>query len=72
MIGRREFNRLCAAFSVVPAAGSTMNVTSSGPAASAETVAKGPERKVRFPDGTVVPALGQGSAGSRKGEASAS
>jgi diketogulonate reductase-like aldo/keto reductase len=61
MIGRRKFNRLCAAFSVVPAAVSTMNVTSSGPAASAETAAKGPERKVRFPDGTIVPALGQGS-----------
>ena len=58
LLNRRDFNRLCVAF------GSFM--TSSGASAlDAETgmASTGAGRTVKFRDGTVVPALGQGSAG---------
>ena len=62
LLNRREFNGLCVALSSF--------VTASG--ASALDVASGvavidARRTVKFPDGTVVPALGQGSAGLGKG-----
>ena len=62
LLNRREFNGLCTAFSSL--------VTSSGALAfdAATGVAStGAGRTVRFRDGTVIPALGQGSAGLGKG-----
>ncbi len=62
LLNRREFNGLCAALSSF--------VTSSGVSAfdAATGVAStGTGRTVRFRDGAVVPALGQGSAGLGKG-----
>jgi diketogulonate reductase-like aldo/keto reductase len=62
LLNRREFNGLCAALSSF--------VTSSSVSAfdAATGVAStGTERTVRFRDGTVVPALGQGSADLGKG-----
>src|SRR5499433_3112114 len=61
-LNRREFNGLCVALSSF--------VTSSGASAldAASGVAStGAGRTVKFPDGTIVPALGQGSAGLGKG-----
>jgi diketogulonate reductase-like aldo/keto reductase len=64
MIGRREFNRLCAAVGALPTV-SAMNATLSnmvalaaGTDAASESLGR---RTVKFPDGTIVPALGQGS-----------
>ena len=62
LLNRREFNGLCVALSSF--------VTSSGASAldAANGVASsGAGRTVKFRDGTVVPALGQGSAGLAKG-----
>jgi diketogulonate reductase-like aldo/keto reductase len=63
MIGRREFNRLCAAFSLalptVSAMNAPLNVTAV--AAGANAASEGPGRTVKFRGGTIVPALGQGS-----------
>jgi len=58
MLDRREFNRYCAALgSSLPIAGTmTARALAAGPASSTAG------RTVRFPDGTVAPALGQGSA----------
>src|SRR6516162_1430958 len=67
MISRREFNRLGAVF--LPSV-SAMNATLSDGAAlaaGADAAAKEPERTVKFRDGTVVPALGQGSASLAQG-----
>ena len=64
MIGRREFNRLGTAFSLTLRTVSAMNATLSNAvalAAGADAAAKSPGRTVKFPDGTIVPALGQGS-----------
>ena len=62
LLNRREFNGLCAALSSF--------VTSSGVSAfdaATGATSTGTGRTVRFRDGTVVPALGQGSAGLGKG-----
>src|SRR5215831_18414235 len=62
LLNRREFNGLCVALSSF--------VTSSGASAldAASGVAStGAGRTVKFRDGTVIPALGQGSAGLAKG-----
>ena len=62
LLNRREFNGLCAALSSL--------VTSSGVSAfdaATGAASTGTGRTVRFRDGTVVPALGQGSAGLGKG-----
>jgi diketogulonate reductase-like aldo/keto reductase len=62
LVNRREFNGLCAALSSF--------VTSSGVSAfdaATGATSTGTGRTVRFRDGTVVPALGQGSAGLGKG-----
>jgi diketogulonate reductase-like aldo/keto reductase len=63
MIGRREFNRLGAAFSLTLPTVSAMNATLSNVAALAAgaDAAKGPSRTVKFRDGIIVSALGQGS-----------
>src|SRR6516164_8472041 len=64
MIDRREFNRLCAAFGLTLPTASAMSATLSNVtplAAGADAATNGPGRTVKFPDGTIVPALGQGS-----------
>src|SRR5262250_2379733 len=63
MLSRREFNRYCAALGLsLPAVG-TMTAVLSSASALADSLASGTQgRTVKFPDGTVVPALGQGSA----------
>ena len=65
LLSRRKFNGLCAALgSSLPAVG-TMNValsSASAFAAAAGAASNGAGRTVKFRDGTVVPALGQGSA----------
>jgi diketogulonate reductase-like aldo/keto reductase len=59
-VNRREFSRLCAALGSLTAA-SALDAAS-GPSSAAEG------RTVKFRDGTIVPALGQGSAGLGKGK----
>ncbi len=62
MLGRREFNRLFAALGLSFPAGSAMLTTSSSLCTKATGLpSNGAGRTVRFPDGTTVPALGQGS-----------
>ena len=60
LLSRREFNGLCAA---LPAVSATIVALSSTSAFAADTGAasNGAGRTVKFPDGTIVPALGQGS-----------
>jgi diketogulonate reductase-like aldo/keto reductase len=56
LLNRRQFNRRCVAFgSTLASAGLTIVALSGAPAHAAN-------RTVKFPDGTIVPALGQGSA----------
>ena len=56
LLNRRQFNRRCVAFgSTLSSAGLTIVALSGAPARAAT-------RTVKFTDGTVVPALGQGSA----------
>jgi Aldo/keto reductase family len=62
LLNRREFSGLCVALSsfvILPGA--------SGVDAATDVASTGAGRTVRFRDGTVVPALGQGSAGLGKG-----
>src|SRR6516165_9657477 len=59
---RREFNGLCAAFATLAAAPGAWALD-----AASDAAATGAGRTVTFPDGTVAPALGQGSAGLGKG-----
>ncbi len=66
MLNRREFNRYCAAIGSLPFAG-TMAAAPSGSALAAGPEPSAAGRTVKFPDGTVVPALGQGSAGLGQG-----
>jgi diketogulonate reductase-like aldo/keto reductase len=64
MLSRREFNRRCATLSLSLPTISAINATlsnASALAASAGAASSGAERTVKFHDGTVVPALGQGS-----------
>jgi diketogulonate reductase-like aldo/keto reductase len=60
-LNRREFNRLCLALGSTAAASAASALDAAGPGAP------GSARTVKFADGTVVPALGQGSAGLGKG-----
>ena len=65
MLSRREFNGLCAALgSSLPAVSAMIAALSSASALAAATGAasSGAGRTVKFHDGTIVPALGQGSA----------
>ena len=61
MLNRREFNGLCVALGSFAAASGTSAVDATSGAASSG-------RTVKFRDGTVVSALGQGSAGLGKGK----
>ena len=61
LLNRREFNGLCVALGSSLSSGGTMIVAPS----SASTRAATPT--VKFPDGTIVPALGQGSANLAQG-----
>ena len=61
---RREFNELCIVLGSSLAAASTMFALSSRAAALdaiKDAAPTGPGRRVKFPDGTTIPALGQGS-----------
>jgi diketogulonate reductase-like aldo/keto reductase len=65
MLNRREFNGLCAALGSSPPAVSAMFAALSGASALAAptgVASNGAGRTVKFRDGTVAPALGQGSA----------
>jgi len=64
LLSRREFNGLCAALgSSLPAVSATIAALSSASALAATTdaVSNAVGRTVKFHDGTIVPALGQGS-----------
>jgi diketogulonate reductase-like aldo/keto reductase len=69
-LSRRQFNRYCAALaSSLPTVNTTIAALSS---ASTFAAAAGATRTVKFIDGTIVPAVGQGTAGlaeSRRSEA---
>ena len=61
---RREFNELCIVLGSSLAAASTMFALSSRASALdaiKDATPAGPGRRVKFPDGTTVPTLGQGS-----------
>jgi len=59
---RREFNTLCAALGLWLPAGSTMLAAlSHGSALAAASGSQTDARSVKFHDGTLVPAVGQGS-----------
>jgi diketogulonate reductase-like aldo/keto reductase len=63
LLSRREFNRYCAALGLSLSAVGTITAVLSSASAFADSLASGtPGRTVKFPDGTVVSALGQGSA----------
>jgi diketogulonate reductase-like aldo/keto reductase len=62
LLNRREFNGLCVAL------GSFATPTGGTALAAAGAASTGAGRSVTFPDGIVVPALGQGSAGLGKGK----
>ena len=64
MLSRREFNGLCAALgSSLPAVSAMIAALSSASVLAAATgeASSGAGRTVKFRDGTIVPALGQGS-----------
>ena len=61
LLNRREFNGFCVALASSLSSVGTMIVARSSASARAETAT------VKFPDGTIVPALGQGSAGLGQG-----
>jgi diketogulonate reductase-like aldo/keto reductase len=61
LLNRREFNGLCVALGSSLSSGGTMIVALSSASARAATPT------VKFPDGTIVSALGQGSAGLAQG-----
>jgi diketogulonate reductase-like aldo/keto reductase len=67
MINRREFNRLGAAFLPTVSAMNAALSNVAALAASADAAANGPGRTVKFRDGIIVPALGQGSASLAQG-----
>jgi diketogulonate reductase-like aldo/keto reductase len=67
LLSRRRFNGFCAALSAsVPATSAAIATLSRSPAV-AEATSTVSGRTARFRDGTVVPALGQGSAGLGQG-----
>ena len=61
LLNRREFNGLCVALSSFVTSGASAFDAATGVAST------GAGRTVRFRDGIVIPALGQGSAGLGKG-----
>jgi aryl-alcohol dehydrogenase-like predicted oxidoreductase len=63
LLSRREINGLCAALgSSLLATSSIIAALSSTTALATGVASDSPERTVKFPDDTIVPALGQGSA----------
>jgi diketogulonate reductase-like aldo/keto reductase len=65
LLSRRQFNRRCAALGAsLPAISATLALPGAPAVAAASTDAA---RPVKFPDGTVVPALAQGSSGFAEG-----
>src|SRR5262249_21321698 len=63
LLGRRQLNGYCAALSLSLPAVCTMTAALSGASAlAADVTSNSPGQTVKFPDNTVVPALGQGSA----------
>ena len=63
LLSRRQFSARCAAFGLsLPAISAVLSVQRSAPAAGATgTTSQSAGRTVRLPDGTTVPALGQGA-----------
>jgi diketogulonate reductase-like aldo/keto reductase len=63
LLSRRQFSARCAAFGLsLPALSAVLAVQQSAPVVAATgAIPETAGRSVRFPDGTVVPALGQGS-----------
>jgi len=60
LLSRRQFSARCAAFGLsLPALSATLAMQRSAPALAAASETAG--RTIRFPDGTTVPALGQGA-----------
>ena len=75
LLNRRKFNGLCAALgSSLPTVNTTIAALSSAPAFAAApgAASNGARRSVKFRDGVVAPALGQGSARLASGETPAS
>ena len=62
LLNRREFSGLCVAV------GSSLSLIGPTIAALSSTPARAPTRAAKFHDGTIVPALGQGSAGLGQGK----
>jgi diketogulonate reductase-like aldo/keto reductase len=62
LLNRRAFNGYCAALGWSLPAGGALAAALAGTPAHAAAASGGAERTVKFRDGTVVPALGQGSA----------
>ncbi len=63
LLSRREINGLCAAIgSSLPATSAIIAALSSASALATGAASDSPGRTVKFPDNTIVPALGQGSA----------
>jgi hypothetical protein len=62
LLNRREFNGICAAFGSFVTFSGALALDAAGGVPS-----NGGGRTVKLPDGTVVPALGQGSAGLAQG-----
>src|SRR5215467_9699753 len=61
LLNRREFNGLCVAF------GSSLSLLGTMIVALSTASARAATPTVKFPDGKIVPALGQGSAGLAQG-----
>ena len=62
MLNRRELNRYVAALGLSPAVGAVTATTLATPTLAQPAASNTAARTVKFRDGTVVPALGQGSA----------
>ena len=63
LLSRRQLNGYCAALSLsLPAVGTMTAALSGASALAADVTSNSPGRTVKFPDNTIVPALGQGSA----------
>ena len=60
---RREFSRFCAMGAMLPVGGAILGGLCSSALAATNISADGTPRTVKFRDGNIVPALGQGSAG---------
>lgn len=60
---RREFSRFCAMGAMLPVGGAILGGLCSSALAAINISADGTPRTVKFRDGNIVPALGQGSAG---------